>query len=320
MKKILSVITVFTLFISVSAKSLIPGGESCGVNLRYDGVLVTGCYAFFDEKNNRYLNENEFIEGDLIISCNQIKVDSINKLINVMQNSMQNCEKLFVEVIRKGKTQVKELDVCYDVSSNSFKTGLYIVDHLSAIGTITYYDPENQTYGAFGHHIDVNNTNINFSTSEIFISLVSSIEPNSNSATGRKIACIDKTKRIGTVNQNIYLGIYGSYINMFKDNQNTIETGYPQIGKALIYTTLEDNQTNAYEIYIESIRDNNHDIILKVTDEALLSITNGIIPGMSGSPIIQEGKLVGAVTHVLVNDPTRGYGIFIENMLEVNER
>ena len=76
--------------------------------------------------------------------------------------------------------------------------------------------------------------------------------------------------------------------------------------------------TNAYEIYIESIRDNNHDIILKVTDEALLSITNGIIPGMSGSPIIQDGKLVGAVTHVLVNDPTRGYGIFIENMLEVN--
>ena len=175
-------------------------------------------YTLTKEELEKYLNENEFLEGDLIISCNQIKVDSINKLVNVMQNSMQNSEKLFVEVIRKGKTQVKELDVCYDVSSNSFKTGLYIVDHLSAIGTITYYDPENQTYGAFGHHIDVNNTNINFSTSEIFISLVSSIEPNSNSATGRKIACIDKTKQIGTVNQNIYLFSFSYLLFLIHDN------------------------------------------------------------------------------------------------------
>ena len=318
--KLITLLTIFALIIPVNAKELIPGGESCGVSLKYDGVLITGSYAFFDETKDRYLNENKFSKNDLITKCNNITINNSNHLIEIIKEQLLENNLIEVEVINSNTIRKEILDVYFDTSTNTFKTGLYISDESTAIGTITYYDPQTNTFGAFGHNIDVDNECLDFNASELFYADITSIEQNTSQASGKKIGIIDKTMKIGDVRLNHVLGVYGTYEKIYKDDITTLPTATPNIGKALIYTTLDDNQTKAYEIYIHKITNNKYKSIeIEIIDPNLLIKTNGIIPGMSGSPIIQNGKLVGAVTHVLVNNPTRGYGIFIDNMLDAEK-
>lgn len=301
MKKLIPLFLIYTFIHPIKAKELIPGGESCGISLQYDGVLITGSYAFYDEENDLYLNKNKFNENDLIIACNQYKVTSIDELIDRIKECI--CQNQCIEVEVKNNNQIRKerLDVYFDQKTNTFKTGLYISDESSAIGTITYYDPSNKSFGAFGHNIDVNNDCLDFDASEIFCANITSIERNSNKATGKKIGIIDKTMKIGNVKINHLLGIYGSYESIYKEDLTSLEINKPKIGKAIIYTSLDDNITHSYEIYIHQVNNDVYKSIqLEIVDEELLSKTNGIIPGMSGSPIIQDGKLVGAVTHVCV--------------------
>ena len=319
-KKILIVWMVHLLTIYPQAKSLIPGGESVGVYLQYDGVLVTGTYAFYNDATKINLNEDAFQSGDLIIECNQQKISTTNDLTYAIQKATSKNENINVIIQRNDETFEVPLRVFFDKNDETFKTGLYITDHITALGTITYYDPDDLSYGAFGHQADANGECLNIELCSLFECYVTHISKNTNQAVGKKIGTIDETKRIGNVRLNTQLGIFGTYDNIYKDDLSTLETTTPKIGEAIIYTTLDDNKTSSYSIYIDKINQTDYkNIELHITDEVLLSKTNGIIPGMSGSPIIQDGKLVGAVTHVLVNDPTRGYGIFIENMLEVSK-
>lgn len=317
MKKILSLFVILSTFISANAKSLIPGGESAGVILKYNGVLVTGTYAFFSENKQKYLNQDHFQSGDLITKCDNTKIESTDDLIHCIQKCVKDNKEVIVDVKTKDNIEKRKLEVELDSKTNTFKTGLYISDHISAIGTITYYDPETSTYGAFGHPIDVESDDLNFSACELFDAYITSIDKNSSKATGKKIGSIEKAKRIGTVNKNIEFGIFGAYESIYKEDTTVYQTGEPQIGVAYLYTTLTDNKTTGYQIYIDKITtDEQRCIEFHVIDTRLLDLTNGIIPGMSGSPIIQDDQLVGAVTHVRVNNPTQGYGIFIGNMLD----
>lgn len=317
-KKIMAIFITLALFTSVQAKSLIPGGESAGVVLTYDGVLVTGNYAFLVDGEYLSLNKDRFQEGDLIVSCHNQKIKNVEDLINSIQSSINSNKEIIVQIKRDNDLLDEKLDVYFDYSSNTFKTGLYIIDHTTAIGTITFYDPETHTFGAFGHKVDVNQEQLNFDSSELFESYVTSIERNTSKAIGKKNGSVEYSKKIGDIYLNTDVGIFGKYQNIYKQDHSLLDTNEPKVGIAYIYTTLEDNILYQYEIYIDEVTNNElKNIIFHVTDETLILKTNGIIPGMSGSPIIQDGYIVGAVTHVLVNQPKKGYGINIENMLEV---
>lgn len=320
LKKIISLFIIALLTVAVQAKSLIPGGESAGVILSYDGVLVTGSYAFSVNGDDINLNRDTFVSGDLIVSCYGELISNNDDLIRCIQKCINDNKEILVEVINHQIKSTKTLNVYFDESTQSFKTGLYITDQLTAVGTITFYDPETSRFGAFGHNLDVISSKLNFDACELFEAYITSIQKNDGIASGKKIGSIEKTKRIGNVTLNHELGIFGYYNNIYKDDLTLYETGRPEKGDAIIFTTLNDNITKPYTIYIDSVSNKNmKNIAFHITDSTLLNITNGIIPGMSGSPIIQNGKIVGAVTHVLVNNPQSGYGIYIEDMLKIFE-
>ena len=323
---------VFSLNIGIAfAKSVIPGGESIGIVMHYDGVLITGDYAFLVDGQNVSPNKDNFEVGDLIrkadghpISCNEDLVSHIRQVVPSRTT-------ILVEIERDGQRMEKNLEVYYDQQDESFKTGLYIKDNLSGIGTVTFYDPETKTYAALGHplldpELDTSNT-LQIAVGETFDAYILSIDKSINGSPGQKMARIEKTKRLGNVTLNNTFGVYGHYEAIYKNDLSVLNTASideVQIGPAQILTALEDHQVQSFDIEITELKkQSNQDIkgiSFRITDSELLKKTNGVIQGMSGSPIIQNGKIIGAVTHVCVDDVKFGYGLYIEWMLEENNK
>ena len=206
----------------------------------------------------------------------------------------------------------------------NIKTGLFIKERLLGIGTVTYYDPENGTYGALGHEMNdaSYSPSIDLSFGTIYSSDVTLIRKSKNGKPGEKIASINEEEILGEVEKNNEYGIYGKYtVNV--DDYVSLEVGEKEdvkLGKAQIWTVIHGDKVEKFDIEIVSLKDQAKQsvkgISFKIVDERLLDITNGIVAGMSGSPIIQNNKIIGAVTHVLVDKVEYGYGIFIEWMLE----
>lgn len=204
----------------------------------------------------------------------------------------------------------------------SYKTGIYVKDTIVGIGTLTYINPDDNTFGALGHEITDNSSGVNFiiSSGNIFSSKITSITKSTNHSTGEKNASINTKDVYGEINYNLETGIFGK-LNKEISNEETVEVmsiDDVQIGKAEIITVLSDNKKENYSIEILSIDKDNEtkNFLIKVTDEKLLKETGGIVKGMSGSPIIQDGKIIGAITHAIVDDPKKGYAISIEKMLK----
>ena len=209
---------------------------------------------------------------------------------------------------------------------DKYKTGLYVKDSISGIGTLTYIDPTTNIYGALGHEIIESNTmkKIEVKTGSIFESNITSIDRSSKGNAGTKNAKFNFNNTYGTITKNTESGIYGKY-NVALPDKKLIQVGEAseiKIGKAKILTVLEDNIVEEFEINIVNIDNENNikNIYFEIIDENLISKTGGIVQGMSGSPIIQNNKIIGAVTHVIVKEPITGYGIFITTMLENGER
>lgn len=306
---------------------VIPVGNIAGLKLYTNGVLVVGMSEIegVDKKKHRPYENTGIKEGDRIVEINENKISSTEDLIETVNASSGN--DIQVKYIHGEET--KECSITpVQTANQEYKLGLWVRDSAAGVGTVTFYEPETKTFGALGHGITDIDTEelINIASGEFVTTRVLSITKGESGDPGKIQGTVDNQKNIGTIYKNTKFGIYGKADNLSSLNLDTskeMEVALREeikTGKATILCSLDNNQAQEYEIEIEKVyMDNNYDnksMRIKVTDERLLEKTGGIIQGMSGSPIIQNGKFVGAVTHVLVNNPTEGYGVFGDIMLK----
>lgn len=301
------------------SNQIIVGGQNIGINIQSAGVLVVGFY----KVNGNDVKSNPAIQiGDYITKVGTTEVSTINELTNAIETNMHDNE---VELTfnREGKEQTATLSLVEQ--DKVFKTGLYVKDSITGIGTLTYIDPESKIFGSLGHEIIEANSNkrIEVKTGSIFNSVITGINKSSDGNPGEKKASFKTNEVYGTISKNTQYGLFGDYKATLPDNKR-MEVAKPEevkVGKATILTVLEGSEIKEYEINITKINEYNKikNISFEITDKELLDKTGGVVQGMSGSPIVQEGKIIGAVTHVIVDNVRTGYGIFITTMLEEGE-
>ena len=297
---------------------IIPGGENIGIEVSSNGVLVVGFY----KVNNEYIaKENGFEIGDRIIKINNEKVNNIDNMVEIVDKS--NNDTIEYTIIRNSEEKnIKQNKI---KEENTIKTGLYVKDKVIGIGTLTFIDPGTRKFGALGHEILEKTTKEKFEIKdgEIFKSDVTGIERSENGSAGEKSAIYDKEKVYGRIKENEESGIFGDYIDNLpeKDKLKVGTKDDIKEGPAIIRTVVNNNEIKEYSINIIKINKNSDtkNILFEVTDKTLINSAGGIVQGMSGSPIIQNNLIVGAVTHVIVNDTKKGYGIFVTTMLEESE-
>ena len=320
MKKIIIILISLLFPFNVLAYSdyVIPGGNNIGIEVYNEGIIVIGFYKI----NNKY-NDNDLRIGDIIVKVGNDEVYTVDDMVSSIEKNVVD-NKVDITILRKNVEKKIEFNLIKQ--EGVYKTGLYVKDSISGIGTLTYIDPETKIYGALGHEIieGTSLTTVEVRSGTIFESLVTSIDRSSAGAAGTKNAKFYSNNVYGNVNKNTISGIYGEYKKDLPEVE-TLEVGKPEdlkIGKAVIRTVLNKDKINEYEIEITDINKNSNikNISFKIIDKELIEKTGGIVQGMSGSPIIQHNKIFGAVTHVIVNNPTTGYGIFITTMLEEGER
>ncbi len=304
---------------------LIPSGDSVGVRIDTQGVMVLGLGSVVGEDGKEYEPSKNILEpGDMILKINNQEIDSKETLINCIENN----NVLNMEI--KRDNQIKNIVVnCIKGEDGKNKIGVWVRDSTQGIGTLTYINPTTKTFGSLGHGIvDVDTKEImEVKDGKIMKSNIVDIKKGEKGTPGELVGSIKKDEEIGIITNNTNVGIYGKITNDdFIYNKKSIPIGLKdsvEIGPAKILCNIKDNLIEEYNIEVESINkyniDNSKSMVIKITDKRLLDKTNGIIQGMSGSPIIQNGKIIGAVTHVFVNEPSKGYGIFIENMLEAEK-
>lgn len=309
---------------------LVPGGQSIGVQLSTKGVLVVGYHLISTASGETSPGESAGIRvGDVITKINGKTTSSITDVRHIM-NVSKSGEPLKVTLIRQRIMVKKSLIPLKDKANERYQLGLFIRDSASGIGTMTFYDPSSGTYGALGHVISDRDTGqpILVKNGRIVRSVVQAIDRGREGKPGEKIAFFpENALSIGNVSKNTPFGIFGTMKKNDSIRSDIMDAALPiataeqvKEGPAKILTVLNGNKVEAFNIQILNSIPQKHPatkgLVIKITDPRLLKATGGIIQGMSGSPIIQDGKLVGAVTHVFVNDPTSGYGVHIEWMIE----
>lgn len=302
------------------SENIIVGGETIGIEAYSKGVVVVGFY----KVNGKYIASETLKVGDTILEIEGVSVSSIKEMTTLIDENIKN-GKVNALIKRNNKTKKVVLNLVKDGSV--YKTGLYIKEKVTGIGTLTYIDPETKIYGSLGHEIMISeSTNrVEVRKGEIYKSFVNGIDRSINGRVGSKNASIDYQTKLGTVIKNTSVGIYGIY-NKTVNKETTSVAKWEEIdlGKAVIRTITDGSKIEEYEIEITSLNrnaiDTNKSITFKVTDKTLMEKTGGIVQGMSGSPIIQNGKIIGAVTHVVIDEVNKGYAVFIRTMLEEGER
>ena len=305
---------------------VIPVGNLVGLKLFTEGVLVVGMSEIKGQDNKIYkpYEEAGIEQGDSIIEINDIEVNSTEELISCV--SKCRGKSIDITYVKDGKvleTQITPVKT----SENTYKLGLWVRDAEAGIGTVTFYDKETNSFAALGHGIQDIDTGelVEISSGEFVTAEILDIEKGERENPGRIEGTIEDGTKIGEIYTNTDFGVYGTTTNkagLDISNIQEIEVASRseiETGKASIICTLEDGKREEYEIEIQKIyinnNENNKSMVVKVTDEKLLEKTGGIIQGMSGSPIIQNGKLIGALTHVLVSDPSKGYALFADTMV-----
>ena len=314
---LISFITIIPMNVLAYSKYLIPGGESVGIKVNCDGVMVVD---FYKVNGVNIAKKAGFKLGDRIVSINNIRIHNMSDLISNI-NQEEDAIDIVYGIIRNNKQEEIKMTLTKS-SDGSYKTGIYVKDAITGIGTLTYIDPNTNMYGALGHEITDSNTNKVFETDSgnIFSSKITSIVKGSITTPGEKNAKLNMKDIYGNILYNLKTGIFGKLSTKLSDEKliPIASLDEVKIGKAEIITVLNDNTKETFDIEILSIDKNNptKNFLIKVVDTRLLDKTGGIIKGMSGSPIIQDGKLIGAITHTIVNNPKKGYGISIIKMLE----
>ncbi|MEH7107220.1 SpoIVB peptidase [Bacillus sp. JJ1764] len=307
---------------------VIPGGQSIGVKLNTVGVLVVGHHLVNTEDGKKSPGEIAGIKvGDIITEINGNKIEKMTDVAPYVQTAGQEGKSLDMMISREnGKVRTK-LTPLKDKGEDTYKLGLYIRDSAAGIGTMTFIHPDSKKYGALGHVISDMDTKqpIVVEDGQIVRSTVTSIEKGSNGDPGEKLARFSSDREVvGNIKKNSPFGIFGQINKELKngimDKAIPIALSHQvKEGPAKILTVVNNDKVEEFNVEIVSTIPQKFPatkgLVIKVTDPKLLEKTGGIVQGMSGSPIIQNGKLIGAVTHVFVNDPTSGYGVHIEWML-----
>ena len=305
---------------SVDSPVLVPGGNPFGIKLLSDGVMVIGVGDVKAENGAVSPSVNAGIKiGDVIISVNGQKVMTNAEIGNIISASNGNP----VDIILKRddvKMEVK-LSPAYSVNDSCYRVGMYVRDSTAGIGTITFYDPQTNAFGGLGHPVcDVDTGEIiPLSSGEVVNVNINGVNKGEPGKPGELLGSFSSIFSVGDIQINNSCGLFGT-LGSTPNLSSAIPLGMRQeiqTGEATILSTIEGSEPKEYKISIEKIDlkdDGAKNMVIRITDPELLSKTGGIVQGMSGSPIIQNGKLIGAVTHVFVNDPTKGYGIFCDKM------
>ncbi|HZX21134.1 MAG TPA: SpoIVB peptidase [Clostridia bacterium] len=326
--KILGLIPYRNVKINVVSKvKVIPGGQSIGVRLNTDGVLIVGTTEITDSDtrtHNLALSSGIRI-GDTLVKINNIKVQNASHVSEIVKES--NGGELSLTIKRDNKKFVINVNPIKSEQDGEYRLGLWVRDKTAGVGTLSFVHPDSRKFGALGHAITDVDTGVLLSVrdGEIVKSKVISIEQGKRGTPGEiKGVFYETNNPIGKIEKNTQLGIYGELFSNVDgiDKQKSMPIAYQheiREGAAFILTTLDNNTIEKFDIEIVKInlqtKPEPKSMIIRITDKKLLERAGGIIQGMSGSPIIQNDKMVGVITHVLVNNPTKGYGVFIEWMV-----
>lgn len=306
---------------------LVPGGNSIGIRLSSNGALVVG-YSDLNYSDDTVMSPAEksgINVGDLIVEIDGKNIESSKDLIKVIKEC--NKESVNIKLIRNKDEMTKEVKLLKE-SNGEYKLGLWVRDSTAGVGTMTFYDNKTGKFAALGHPVTDSDTNKPFVVKEgdLLESSIISVRKGEKGSPGElKGIFVDDNKSIGKITKNTQCGIFGESNNELNKNMRSekMKVGFRdeiQLGKASIITTIDENGPKEYEIEIVKLLEQDEpgpkSMVIKVVDEELLEKTGGIVQGMSGSPIIQNNKIIGAVTHVLINKPDVGYGIYIDWMLQ----
>jgi len=305
-------------FVFAYSESIIPGGQTVGIEIKANGVLIVGTYNI---GNVSPAKEAGLQTGDILLAIDNTNVTTIQDMVKAIQSNDKEIE---ITYQRNGKTNKTNLTLV-ETSDKVLKTGIYVKDSINGLGTLTFIDPNTSLFGALGHEIIEKSTGkrIEVKDGKIYESHITSIDKSTNGTPGEKNASFNAKNIYGNIKENTESGIFGTYTTKIDTSQALPVARFQdmKLGKAKIRTVLKDEKVEEFDINILRINSNGKtkNILFEIIDERLLEETGGIVQGMSGSPIIQNDKIIGAVTHVVVDDTQKGYGIFIRYMLEEAE-
>ena len=296
-------------------------GEAFGIKLYTDGVIVVGTKDVeLDDKTVNPAKKAGICVGDVIISINGINVYSSDDVIDAINNN--NGLDYRIKVKRDGRYKNFTLKPVYSNKEGCYKAGMWVRDSTAGIGTVTFYNKQSGMFAALGHQINDVDTNeiIPLLEGEAVGATVTGVQSGNKNAAG-SLCCRFEDYTVGRLMENTSCGIYGSYTSVSDKTKEYTVAAAQEVkkGSAQIISTVDGNSPQTYDIEIVKVNykgDCEKDIVFKVKDDKLIEKTGGIVQGMSGSPIIQNNKLVGAVTHVIVDNPKKGYGIFAQTMYE----
>lgn len=311
---------------SIEELELVPCGMTVGVWMRSDGLMVLGTGTVNGLDGKSYSpSDGKLQPGDIILQLNKQEVQNKKQLISALDSSKSNEE---IIVTYKRGTEIKEVPITpvRSIEDQKNKLGCWVRESTKGIGTMTYYNPKTNTFGALGHGIlDVDTKKLmSLKSGEIMESDIVAIKKGRKGSPGELIGNINDKKIYGFIKANTSHGLYG-YV---KSDEGGLPTEALKValqsdiheGPAIMLSNVSGKEVKKYDVYIESVNrfssDDSKGMVVQITDAELISKTNGIVQGMSGSPLIQDGKLIGAITHVFVQNPMKGYGIFIENMIK----
>jgi len=316
-KILLTILLIIPINVFAYSNKVIVGGDTIGIEVLSDGVYVVG---FYEVNNHLIAKEAGFEIGDIIKKIDNEKIENISSLNNFIKEPK---EYKFI-VLRSNKE--KEIKLKLEKEDSLVKTGLYVKDKINGIGTLSYIDPETMIFGSLGHEILESSSLSKFNIKEgaIYKAEVKAIKKSKSNVAGEKQAEYNKDMENGIIKKNELTGIFGKYQKDIS-NFETIEVGTKvevKKGPASIKTVVEKDKVETFSINIISIDESDpvKNILFEITDNNLLQKAGGIIQGMSGSPIIQNNKIIGVVNYVIVNETTKGYGIFITTMLEEGDK
>ena len=319
MKRIISALCALVLTaalpVAASAQELMLGGQPVGIELQTDGVVVAG-FAEVETETGicSPAKEAGLREGDRIVQIGDTPVTAAEDLVRAVGELQGETAEI---TVRRGETSQTLPVQSVRSADGQWMLGLWLRAESSGIGTLTFYDPSSGRYGALGHGVtdETSGETLPIRGGRITEAQIVSVTPGSPGTPGELTGCAERSSALGSIEKNCEKGIYGEAGAVL--GEGSAEVGTPTPGPASMLTTLEGRRVKAYAVEISRVytEEGVQRMLLTVTDPLLRELAGGIVQGMSGSPILQDGRIVGAVTHVLVSDPCRGFGIGIADML-----
>ena len=308
---------------ATNEKKVYLGGYPIGINMHVGGLIINGVLPIVTKEGVvTPLKDCDIKKGDVLISVNDKKVDSMLE-INHILDSLDN-ENVKLSISRNGEIKTINAKAVIDSLSSKYKIGLNLLEGIDGIGTMTFIDPEDNRFGSLGHMIVSSDSGAVYKnvSGNIHIARIYGVDKGSKGHAGQLIGSFDKGRIYGKLDKNDDHGVFGKYLGGYEDMEMIPIASRDEVkhGKAHIVTSVFTGKKEKYEIEIvRAYKQNNEKIkgmMIRVTDPRLIDVSGGIVQGMSGSPIVQNGKLIGAVTHVFIADSTKGYATYLDWMID----